>query len=77
MNATRVGVVLCASLLRGATLVTVPVPDPDDLLSFLAARLAEYKRPREVILVDELPRTRAGKLLRRELHGAHTADRAR
>jgi acyl-coenzyme A synthetase/AMP-(fatty) acid ligase len=43
--------------------------DPDDLLAFLAERLAEYKRPREVILVDELPRTRAGKLLRRELRG--------
>ena len=43
--------------------------DPDELLSFVAERLASYKRPRDVILVDGLPRTPAGKLLRRELRG--------
>jgi acyl-CoA synthetase (AMP-forming)/AMP-acid ligase II len=42
-------------------------PTPDELLSFVAERLAKYKRPREVILVDRLPRTPAGKLLRGEL----------
>ena len=43
--------------------------DPGELLSFAGARLASYKRPRDVILVDRLPRTPAGKLLRRELRG--------
>jgi acyl-CoA synthetase (AMP-forming)/AMP-acid ligase II len=43
--------------------------DPDELLSFVAERLARYKHPREVILVERLPRTPAGKLLRRELRG--------
>ena len=45
---------------------------PSELLSFVTERLAGYKRPREVIVVDELPRLPTGKLLRRELR-----DRAR
>ena len=45
---------------------------PSELLSFVAERLAGYKRPREVIVVDDLPRLPTGKLLRRELR-----DRAR
>jgi hypothetical protein len=48
---------------------TDPTVDSAELQSFVASRLAEYKRPREVILVDVLPRTPAGKLLRRELRG--------
>jgi acyl-CoA synthetase (AMP-forming)/AMP-acid ligase II len=47
--------------------------EPDELLSFVAGRLAEYKRPCEVILVDRLPRTPAGKLLRGELRGLAAA----
>jgi long-chain acyl-CoA synthetase len=46
--------------------------EPSELLSFAAERLAGYKRPREVVVVDELPRLPTGKLLRRELR-----DRAR
>ncbi|MEN3282225.1 MAG: hypothetical protein V7607_3365 [Solirubrobacteraceae bacterium] len=46
--------------------------EPGGLLAFAAERLAGYKRPREVIVVDELPRLPTGKLLRRELR-----DRAR
>jgi acyl-CoA synthetase (AMP-forming)/AMP-acid ligase II len=41
--------------------------EPDELLAFVAERLAGYKHPREVVLVDELPRLPTGKLLRREL----------
>jgi acyl-CoA synthetase (AMP-forming)/AMP-acid ligase II len=48
--------------------------EPDELLAFVAERLADYKRPRAVVLVDRLPRTPAGKLLRGELRGlARTA----
>jgi len=32
--------------------------DDDTLLSFCAAKLADYKRPRRLWFVDELPRTR-------------------
>ncbi len=38
-----------------------------DILDFCAERLADYKRPRSVDLVDEVPRNPSGKLLKREL----------
>jgi long-chain acyl-CoA synthetase len=45
--------------------------DPGAVLDGLAAaaerRLAPYKRPKEVVIVDELPRDQTGKLLRRVL----------
>ncbi len=45
--------------------VTLTAPaEPDELSDFAAARLAGYKRPREVIVVDDLPRLPTGKLLR-------------
>jgi len=39
----------------------------DQLLAYGRERLASYKAPRIVYLVDELPRTRNGKLLRKAL----------
>jgi acyl-CoA synthetase (AMP-forming)/AMP-acid ligase II len=36
--------------------------DPDQLLSEAAADLAPYKRPRRLVIVDELPRTGSGKV---------------
>ena len=39
----------------------------DILLDFCSARLPGYKRPELVLIVDALPRTSTGKLLRREL----------
>ena len=41
--------------------------EPDELEDFAAARLARYKRPREIVVVDEVPRLPTGKLLRRAL----------
>lgn len=38
----------------------------DDLRSFASNKLANYKMPREVVCVDELPRTRSGKLMRKD-----------
>ncbi|MER5521715.1 AMP-binding protein [Streptomyces sp. NPDC002763] len=40
---------------------------PDALIVFCKERLAAYKYPRVVEIVDELPRSPAGKILRREL----------
>jgi long-chain acyl-CoA synthetase len=40
---------------------------PDDLIAFCKNQMAAYKYPREVQLVDELPKTVTGKILRREL----------
>ncbi len=39
--------------------------DADGIRSFIAARLARHKVPRDVTFVDELPRNATGKLLRR------------
>jgi long-chain acyl-CoA synthetase len=39
----------------------------DELIAFARARLAGYKLPRSIDLVDDLPRTPSGKVLKREL----------
>jgi acyl-CoA synthetase (AMP-forming)/AMP-acid ligase II len=39
----------------------------DDIVAFCAERLANYKRPRYVDLVDSLPRNAGGKVLKRDL----------
>lgn len=42
-------------------------PDPDDIIAFARDRLAHYKCPTAVHLVDDLPRNATGKVLRKEL----------
>jgi malonyl-CoA/methylmalonyl-CoA synthetase len=42
-------------------------PRPEDILSYVAERLAPFKRPRIVRLVESLPRNALGKILRDEL----------
>ena len=42
--------------------------DPDELRAHCAARLAPFKVPKRIELVDAVPRGVTGKLLRRELH---------
>jgi acyl-CoA synthetase (AMP-forming)/AMP-acid ligase II len=46
---------------------------PEELVSFVAGRVAGYKRVREVRIVDELPRDPGGKLRRRRLR-AHERE---
>jgi long-chain acyl-CoA synthetase len=41
--------------------------EPDELVAFCKERMAAYKYPREVEVIDELPKTVTGKILRREL----------
>ena len=43
--------------------------DPQTLIDFVAQQLSVHKRPREVRLVDSLPRNAMGKLLKKELTG--------
>jgi acyl-CoA synthetase (AMP-forming)/AMP-acid ligase II len=38
--------------------------EADELEDFVAARLAGYKRPREIVVVDDVPRSPTGKVLR-------------
>jgi long-chain acyl-CoA synthetase len=63
----------------GETVHAVVVPQPDatltlaDLHGFCEGRLAKYKRPRSLELVDALPKTATGKVLRRKLKDAWLA----
>lgn len=41
--------------------------DPDQLIQFVAEQLSAHKRPREVRIVDSLPRNAMGKVLKKEL----------
>lgn len=45
--------------------------EPDALVTLVGDRLATYKRPREVVVVDEIPRLPSGKVLRRVLRERH------
>jgi fatty-acyl-CoA synthase len=49
-------------------------PDPGDIADFGDERLARYKRPSRVVLVDELPRNASGKTLKRDLRKRATHD---
>ena len=48
-------------------------PDAEELVGFARERLAGYKLPRSIDLVDELPRTPSGKVLKRELRAQYAA----
>jgi long-chain acyl-CoA synthetase len=57
----------------------VPVPgntiNPDALLAFARRQLAAYKVPRRVVVLEELPRSLIGKVLRREIRDTLAAGR--
>ena len=64
----------------GAWVVLAPAADAaveDELRAFCAERLSDYKVPRRVTFVDELPRNPTGKVVKRELPGAERRDRGR
>jgi long-chain acyl-CoA synthetase len=48
--------------------------EPGELIEFCKQRMAAYKYPRQVEVLDELPKTVTGKLLRRELREKARAD---
>jgi fatty-acyl-CoA synthase len=50
-----------------AFVVAAGDPTPGELIQYCRGRLASFKKPREVILVTELPKNAAGKILKREL----------
>jgi long-chain acyl-CoA synthetase len=49
----------------------------EDLIIFCTQRLADYKRPRSVDFVEELPRNPSGKLLKREIRTRYWGDAGR
>jgi acyl-CoA synthetase (AMP-forming)/AMP-acid ligase II len=48
--------------------------DSDAIIRLCQDNLAGYKKPRQVVFVDELPRNAAGKILKRELRAKVEAD---
>jgi acyl-CoA synthetase (AMP-forming)/AMP-acid ligase II len=50
-----------------ACVVCDPDLDPEELMAYVAERVAPYKRIREVEIVDEIPKSASGKILRRML----------
>jgi long-chain acyl-CoA synthetase len=61
-------VVAFVSLRVGATVT------PEDLIAFAKERMAAYKYPRRVQILDELPKTVSGKILRREVREPRNLD---
>ena len=66
----------------GSRVVAYVVPEPDssppttqELRDFASDRIARFKAPREVVLVESLPRTPSGKLRRAELANGHPPGR--
>ncbi|WP_241385092.1 class I adenylate-forming enzyme family protein [Rhodococcus sp. CH91] len=54
-----------------AAIATTSPLDPDDISTYVAERLASYKRPTRVIFVPDIPRLPSGKVLRRQLEERH------
>ena len=52
-------------------------PTPDELVAFAAERLADYKKPRSLEIVDSLPLGGTGKILKRELRASYWQDQER
>lgn len=50
-----------------AVAVTEGAVDPDEVVAWTRERIAHYKAPRRLELVDELPRNATGKILKRVL----------
>lgn len=64
----------------GERIIAVVVPKPDanisemDVINFVGEKLASYKKPKKVYLVDELPYSPSGKMLKRLLREKYSAD---
>jgi len=52
-------------------------PGDQELIDWCRGRLADYKRPRSVDFVDDLPRDQAGKLLKPQISERYWAGTAR
>jgi acyl-coenzyme A synthetase/AMP-(fatty) acid ligase len=55
-----------------ACVVAEDALDADELMAYVAERVAPYKRIREVEFIDEIPKSASGKILRRVLRDQHS-----
>jgi acyl-CoA synthetase (AMP-forming)/AMP-acid ligase II len=53
-----------------AWVVLLEPTDPEELRTFLLERLADYKVPRRITVLDALPRNESGKVVKSQLEGA-------
>jgi acyl-CoA synthetase (AMP-forming)/AMP-acid ligase II len=58
-----------------AYVVTDDGVEPDELMAYVAERVAPYKKVREVEFVDEIPKSASGKILRRVLREQHSSEK--
>jgi fatty-acyl-CoA synthase len=47
--------------------------EPDELIAYCRERLAGFKAPKHVVVVDELPKNASGKILKRQLRARYSA----
>lgn len=59
-----------------AVVVTEDEVSPDELMAFCRARLADYKCPKTIHLIDTIPKNAYGKVLKRDLREAYAAPSA-
>uniref|UniRef100_UPI00404B5F6F AMP-binding enzyme n=1 Tax=Candidatus Planktophila sp. TaxID=2175601 RepID=UPI00404B5F6F len=45
----------------------IPAPSADEIIAHCRTKMTAYKIPKEIIFVDELPKSPIGKILRRTL----------
>jgi fatty-acyl-CoA synthase len=61
--------------------VCVPKPgttiDPDDVISWARERIAGFKAPKTIDIIEALPRNASGKILRKDLRAPYWAGRDR
>ena len=50
---------------------------PDDLIAFAKSRIGSVKAPKQVEIWSELPRSKVGKVLKREIRGQLVAQRSK
>ncbi|HLF55431.1 MAG TPA: long-chain fatty acid--CoA ligase [Thermoanaerobaculia bacterium] len=64
----EVGIAFVVPLAEGSA-------EADSVLDFVAERLARFKLPKEIVHLDELPRTAYGKVVKGELRARYLAER--
>jgi acyl-CoA synthetase (AMP-forming)/AMP-acid ligase II len=66
---------IVAAVVLGGGASGPEAPGPPDLAGYVAGRLAYYKKPRQVLVVEAIPRLASGKALRRVLRDRFLAER--
>ena len=70
----RMGEVGCAYVVRSGGDRRSDEALADELMAFAKEQMANYKLPRSVIVIGELPRNASGKVLKRDLREGHAAS---